>query len=189
MIRLTLLLVAALGVVFAVAGRDPMRPEGSDQPGDAATGIEVTRLDRPAPAAALTGPAGHDRASDLATAIPLDDQEAALRAALRATEQAQPPDRRPAAAEPQTAAAEPQTAAAGPDLPAATAPDLWYVTATRVNLRSGPSTATPVIGQVSRGQQALVLEKTPGGWYRIETPENGATGFVFGRFLSRVEPL
>lgn len=182
MIRLTLLLLICIGVTFVIAGQDPGLPEGSDQP----TGIEVTRL-APQPAASRPeiAPLPRDEnVSDLARSIALNNHQAALEAALQATEAGGPA---PAPAL-DVAAAAPADAVL-PDAPAAPAPDYWYVTGTRVNLRSGPSTSTAVIGQVTFGQEALVLEETADGWFRIETAQNGATGFIFGQFLSDEAPL
>lgn len=61
--------------------------------------------------------------------------------------------------------------------------ELWSVTGTLVNLRSGPSTNDAVIGQVSEGMTAEVISESD-GWYQIETIEGATTGWIFGRFLS-----
>lgn len=62
--------------------------------------------------------------------------------------------------------------------------NLWEVTGSRVNLRAGPSTGDAVVGQLSLGTEATVLDQG-GGWYRIETADGQATGWIFGKFLSR----
>lgn len=46
-----------------------------------------------------------------------------------------------------------------------------------------------MIGQVSLGQEATVLEETADGWFRIETAQGGTIGFIFGKFLSPEQPL
>ena len=54
------------------------------------------------------------------------------------------------------------------------------VTASRVNVRSGPGTNHSRIGSVPRNTKVELLEKS-GTWYRIRTA--AITGFVDGRFL------
>jgi hypothetical protein len=172
MIRLTATLIVCIGVTMAVAGRDLDRPEGSDQPGDL---VEVTRLgsglDTDAP-----GLLSDAKMLDPAL-IPLEDEETAIAAAIQATEAGIIP-----AAEAATALAVPADEVAEPVAP-------WFVTGNRVNLRQGPSTATSVIGQVTLGQKAQVLEETADGWYRIETSEGAQSGYIYGRYLSQTEPL
>lgn len=174
MIRLTILLLFGIGIAFFVAGADPNRPQGSDL----SAGIEVTRLDPPA-AQPVATPASSGELSEVAMAIPLNNRNAALEAALRATE-------RSSAAAPQPVATDP---VAEPALPPAPAPDYWYVTGNRVNLRAAPSTSASVIGQVTYGQETTVLEENAEGWFRIETARDGTTGYIFGKFLSHQQPL
>lgn len=75
--------------------------------------------------------------------------------------------------------------------PAATAtearPDYWYVTGSLVNLRGGPGTANPVVGQVRFGEEAEVLSNV-NGWYEIRLADGSATGWIFGRFLDEQRP-
>ena len=159
MIRMTLILLACIGVTFAVAGRDLELAEGSDDPGmDAA----------PMAAAAATEPSNR---------LALDDEEGAIRRALAPREIAA---REPATLEP--AAPEPaalRTASLGEIQPAAS----HYVTGNRVNVRSGPSTANPVVDQVVRDQRVKVLDETPDGWMLIRIVDTGTEAYIFGRFL------
>lgn len=176
MIRLTITLLFGIGVTMVLAGRDIERAEGSDQPMDE---VAVMRLD-PSPEALQE--AGTFR--DMAMAIPLEDTEEAMAAALRATEEGHPaPEDRPAPADKIVASAAPEAT------PAPEPVDHWYVTGSRVNLRSGPSTSTAVIGQVTYGAPAEVIEETPDGWFRIAVPGTGAEGYIYGKFLSPNEPL
>lgn len=61
---------------------------------------------------------------------------------------------------------------------------VWEVTGSRVNLRAGPSTADPVVGQVREGQEAVVLSEAPAGWSRIRVLDSGQEAYIFGRFLA-----
>lgn len=64
--------------------------------------------------------------------------------------------------------------------------DYRYVTASRVNLRGGPGTSTPVVGQVGLGAQAEVIEDRD-GWYRIRLTDGGS-GWIYGKFLGERQP-
>lgn len=57
------------------------------------------------------------------------------------------------------------------------------VVATAVNLRGGPSTATPVVGRVSFGDEVVLLGDAAPGWSRIRHPETGEEAFMASRFL------
>lgn len=176
MIRLTITLVLCLGVAMILFGEDIERAEGSDQPNDR---VAVTRLEQ----TPLSGPVPEPGAlQDAALAIPLHDTEKAMAAALRATEQGTAPVSTAGTRAPVNATVPPE---ASP--PAVT--DYWYVTGNRVNLRRGPSTSSAVIGQMSRGEIAEMVEETPDGWYRIAVPGTLTEGYIFGKFLSPDEPL
>lgn len=64
-----------------------------------------------------------------------------------------------------------------------TSASVFEVTASRLNVRSGPSTRYRRIGQVSRGQRYVVLS-TRGGWHRIQL--DSRAGWVHGDFVERV---
>jgi hypothetical protein len=61
--------------------------------------------------------------------------------------------------------------------------ELWYVTGSRVNLRSGPSTNSAVVGGVSLGDRAEVLSDPEQSWTKIRT-EQGLEAWIYSRFLS-----
>ena len=64
--------------------------------------------------------------------------------------------------------------------------DLWTVTATRLNVRMGPSTSDAVVGQVTAGEEVAVLDEGSGdGWVMILVEGDGAQGWVASRFLTR----
>lgn len=85
-----------------------------------------------------------------------------------------------------TAAVAPETAAApapAPDAAAdATGGELRRVTGDRVNMREGPGTSFAVVGQMTAGETAEVLEERDGWvWVRAGT---GAEGWMSARFLA-----
>ncbi|WP_254869967.1 SH3 domain-containing protein [Celeribacter sp. HF31] len=72
--------------------------------------------------------------------------------------------------------------------PAETATDmiLREVTASRVNVRSGPSTANPVMGQVVRTEIVRVISPEENGWVKISVEGDGVEGYMAARFLADV---
>ncbi len=75
--------------------------------------------------------------------------------------------------------------AQGPERRAEAAPEIerWFVTGSRVNLRSGPSTSSAIVGGVSLGDRAEVLSDPSDSWTRIRT-ERGTEAWIYSRFLS-----
>lgn len=63
----------------------------------------------------------------------------------------------------------------------------WFVTGSRVNLRGGPSTSNSVVGQVTYGTEAEVLNDKD-GWYQIRLADGSAAGWIFGKFLNAERP-
>jgi uncharacterized protein YgiM (DUF1202 family) len=62
--------------------------------------------------------------------------------------------------------------------------DLWQVTGTLVNLRSGPGTGNDIVAQLSIGTEAEVLDEG-NGWYRIRTADGAVDGWIFGKYLAQ----
>jgi hypothetical protein len=60
------------------------------------------------------------------------------------------------------------------------------VTASAVNLRSGPSTDTQVIGSLSQGMQAELVASLGNGWAEIRVIATGVEGYMAERFLTPV---
>lgn len=60
--------------------------------------------------------------------------------------------------------------------------DSATVTATRLNVREGPSTDYPSICKLEKGQAVTVMGKL-GDWYAIFYPETGVVGAVDGRYI------
>ncbi|TJZ81058.1 SH3 domain-containing protein [Paracoccus hibiscisoli] len=62
-----------------------------------------------------------------------------------------------------------------------------YVTATRVNMRSGAGTGNPVVTGLDGGTAVEAIGPTGGEWVEVRTP-GGQQGFVAGQFLSPDAP-
>ena len=58
------------------------------------------------------------------------------------------------------------------------------VSASTLNIRSGPSTSYSIAGTVSRNSKVVVLEKTSSSWYRINY--KGTKGYVSADYLKNV---
>ena len=69
-----------------------------------------------------------------------------------------------------------ETATAEPQI------QMWYVTGSRVNIRSGPSTSNGIVTQAVYGDEAEPLTSTASDWIEIRMSD-GTTGWIFGRFL------
>ncbi|AVW92237.1 SH3 domain-containing protein [Celeribacter baekdonensis] len=61
--------------------------------------------------------------------------------------------------------------------------DLREVTATRVNVRSGPSTNNEVLGQVHFAEIVQVLSPVENGWVEISVEGDGVSGYMSANFL------
>ena len=88
---------------------------------------------------------------------------------------------------PAAAAVEIPPAAAVSATEAKPASDLWYVTGTSVNIRSGPGTGNAVVTRASLGDEAEPLSDTGADWIEIRMSD-GTTGWIFARFLSDAAP-
>ena len=166
MIRLTLVLIAAIGVTLSIAGQDPNLDQGSD------AGLTVARAD-----------------TDLNTSgvLALDDEAGAIARAIQATDTFRASDVAALVKEVSLVSkASASTAPVTTDLAAAStaSTELAIVNAARVNLRAGPSTANPVLDQVQRDQQVQVVERSADGWSRIRVLDSGTTAWIFDRFLT-----
>ncbi|RPE63249.1 SH3 domain-containing protein [Pacificibacter maritimus] len=61
---------------------------------------------------------------------------------------------------------------------------LREVTARRVNVRSGPSTSNPVLGQVVKAEIVRVLSNPNDPWVQISIEGDGIEGFISSKFLA-----
>lgn len=64
------------------------------------------------------------------------------------------------------------------------APVVMYVTGRAVNVRSGPSTGTDVVGRLTRGEAVTVIRVEDDGWARIRIEGDGIDGFMSLDFLT-----
>ncbi|NUB44555.1 SH3 domain-containing protein [Fertoebacter nigrum] len=59
-----------------------------------------------------------------------------------------------------------------------------YVNAAAVNVREGPSTDFGVVGRLTRGEAALVVQDAGDGWALIRIEGDGIEGYVSSRYLA-----
>lgn len=173
MVKYLVACTAAIYCILILFGDESRRPEVTRQTQDEATGLSL---------AAFTPrddvPTARALVSDISEAEAVSMAMAAGRE-YRATRKAEPLRGMIAALE----------ASAAPDVEEAPeqAGDLWYVTGTRVNLRSGPGTANAVVGQLSLGDATEVLNDR-NGWYEVRTADGALSGWIFGKFLAANAP-
>lgn len=165
MIRLTVATLAALYGVLHVFGGEDRRP--SDVARADSGPLEVVSV------AALSTPVQESAfiQSDIS------DSEA-ITMALDAGKKLRESRKRPALSSIAVVAASEATASNA---------QLWYVTGSRVNLRRGPGTGNPVVGQVTWGAEAEVLSNE-NGWYEIRLADGSVSGWIFGKFLNDQRP-
>jgi hypothetical protein len=63
---------------------------------------------------------------------------------------------------------------------------LKQVTASRVNVRSGPSTMNEVLGQVVRADIVRVISPVENGWVKISVEGDGVEGYMSAKFLTEI---
>ncbi|WP_145104719.1 SH3 domain-containing protein [Cereibacter sediminicola] len=180
MLRLTLLLCCTLFLVMLIGGRDggKMRPglaaaarlEPDPQP--VVTPVEMASLDGAGPTLTVAAEAQSSPAP--ATSSPAPATIPALRTRGDRLEVLPLPARRAPAPQPMPAAPPEILEARG---------DVRLVTADAVNVRSGPSTAFPVVGRVTRGEAVLVVDPNAKGWAPIRIEGDGVEGYMATRFL------
>ena len=61
--------------------------------------------------------------------------------------------------------------------------DLRSISATRVNLRSGPGIDTEILARLQRGQQVQVLDSNGAGWLRLRTLPGDQVGWIAERLV------
>lgn len=86
-------------------------------------------------------------------------------------------------------AAEPE-AAVTPDVetPAGDQAQVWFVKADSVNVRAEPSTEAAILGKLGTGEELLLVAVVNEEWSRIVIQGDGIEGYVATRFLSPVAP-
>ncbi|MCB6177635.1 SH3 domain-containing protein [Rhodobacter sp. Har01] len=73
-------------------------------------------------------------------------------------------------------------------LGSATGGEIWYVTASSVNVREDPSTEAYVLGKLAAGEAVTVIAMADSEWAQIIIEGDGIEGYVATRFLSPVAP-
>jgi len=63
--------------------------------------------------------------------------------------------------------------------------EVWTVTGSRVNLRSGASTSFEVVGQTRRGDSAEVIDLLDNGWAHVYIIDLGVEAYMSADFISR----
>jgi hypothetical protein len=66
--------------------------------------------------------------------------------------------------------------------------DIWYVTASAVNVRAAPSTEAAILDKLSTGEATLMLEQVDADWARIVIQGDGVEGYVAIRYLAPGTP-
>ena len=64
--------------------------------------------------------------------------------------------------------------------------DMARITGNALNLRSGPGMRTPSIGSLARGATVRITGSQRGKWIPVEVAANGQRGWVFHKFVRRV---
>lgn len=60
---------------------------------------------------------------------------------------------------------------------------LWKVTASALNVRSGPSTSDRTVDSIRRGEEVLLVSES-GGWAHVRIEGDGVDGWVSKRYLT-----
>lgn len=175
MLKLSGLMLATLAGLFAVLTiygsedlRDDRRPTARAVTADPAPDTGDPRL-------AETPAAAPAPAPDEPAALPAPQQTPAQVQQFPGPALEPSPefaDRTPAEASPDTS----------PDTAADTGPRLW-VTASRLNMRSGPDSGASIVTGLDGGTALEPLGPTDGGWVHVRAPD-GQTGYVSAQFVS-----
>lgn len=214
MLRLTILLIVAMGFALETLGQD----NGQLRPGLAKAAAEG-RLDE-VWAEARAKEAAADKTAegafvDVAEAAPEPEPQPALAPAPALAEAIEPdlvvePVREvvqavedpvftlesfgnepvPGEAEAR-AGVEPEAAVqpeVQPDTLAEDQGQVWYVKADSVNVRAEPSTEAEILGKLGNGEALLLVAAVDDEWARIVIQGDGVEGYVATRFLSPVAP-
>lgn len=194
MLRLTVLLCAAIFVTLLIAGED----KGQLRPGLAAAmaeGEEIVVLERRKATSVATPPAEADPTVTLAAAPASTGQATVVEAAVIVPEPAVETVRKVTPEPVFTLSALPTVtldAAPAEEPPVETAAtmtgDVWYVTANSVNVREGPSTETSIVDKLTRGEAVTVAFEPGSEWARVSIEGDGMEGYVALRFLAPEAP-
>jgi uncharacterized protein YgiM (DUF1202 family) len=176
MLRLTFLLCAAMFLTLLVGGRD----YGQLRPGLAAAQNAALEEQERSTALALADVAPQPVADLVVAAFVPETDETVV----------QPPLAMPLVNPNALAEAVAVAVAETPVEPAAelVSPEVWYVTGTTVNVRSGPGKQFDVLEKLVQGDTATLVFSDDTGWAKIRIEGDGVEGFVSTDFLSQTAP-
>ena len=80
----------------------------------------------------------------------------------------------------------PRAPAPPPDIPSAKPPQIRFVTATSLNVRSAPDPSGEILGKIPNGHQIAVIDET-NGWLLVQSAAAGR-GWVSGQYTSATRP-
>ncbi|MFS4581234.1 SH3 domain-containing protein [Phaeobacter sp. C3_T13_0] len=66
--------------------------------------------------------------------------------------------------------------------------DIRTITATRVNMRSGPGTVYPILKRLTNGEEVSVFEDIGTGWLHLRTVKGGTVGWIAASLVSQKRP-
>jgi uncharacterized protein YgiM (DUF1202 family) len=172
MLRLTFILIAGMFAALMIAGED----RGQLRPG-----LARAVADAPVPEAAPVAVAVAVVAPEVVVAAAERSEPAPYVEPVREVVQA--------VEEPVfTLSALPTEAVPGEAATPSAEGQIYYVTASSVNVREAPSTEASVLGKLGAGEAALVITDVDGEWARIIIQGDGMEGYVAMRFLSAEAP-
>jgi len=61
------------------------------------------------------------------------------------------------------------------------------ITGNALALRSGPGKSNPALGALNKGERVRITGETNGNWVPIEVASNGQRGWVFHKFVTRIQ--
>ncbi|MCG6902082.1 MAG: SH3 domain-containing protein [Rhodobacter sp.] len=191
MIRLTLMLVAAMAAAMLIWGKDTpeMRAEAIEEAvlEEIETVVVAEPVVAPAPVA--------EPSANVVETTPSVDTNAVTEAVAEAAQALDDNDSDVEVAQLnridltgttsgllQFNAADAAAEAAQP-VEAPQAARILIVTGNRVNMREGPSTSRSVVGRLREGDKAELMAEAPDGWVQVRAVASGQTGFMAARFL------
>lgn len=178
MLKMTLVLIAALYVGFVVWGEADAVAEGAPEGTVVLTG-DAREFERPT---IFGGETAGDEATAVSTTVATTvvPDAATIAAAMPPPPVFEQEGRR----DPVTVSLVEADGEPASDTVSTQGGAMFEVTGSRVNMRSGPSTADGVVDSLVRGTLAEVIGVADGGWVEIRDVETGLTGYMASEYLS-----
>ena len=187
MLKMTVALAVALYAGFVIWGT-PSETLTAERAGSAAPVRTAAAMDYDRPVILSQTATGAAVARDAVTELVVPDA-ATIAASAPDPEAVEPASRTIGepivislvenAEEPEAPSAATDAATAAPEATAGR----YRVSGTRVNMRSGPSTADAVVDSLPGGTLAEVIGEETDGWVQIRDVNSGLTGYMAARFL------